>query len=241
MPDMGADLAAAWHALMDLHERLPAGTWTLIGGQMVHLHCAERGTYPRRATDDADALLDVRAHPTILYDFTKALKDLDFGAAGVTPEGHQHRWKKGAAQIDVLIGNHLGEQADLRTGVDGGTTLSTPGSAHILKRSEDIQIKISGRTGTIRRPTLIGSLIAKAAAHSVPNDTKKGRHRDDFAVLATLVTNQDLRDANLSKAERKYLAPMIDAVRGDARSLELVPEAGPALDRLEQIVRPINP
>ena len=240
MPEMGAALAAAWHALMDLHARLPEGTWTLIGGQMVHVHCAERGTYPRRATDDADALLDVKALPTILYDFTKGLKDLDFSAAGVTPEGHQHRWKKGEAQIDVLIGSNLGERADRRTGVDGGTTLGTPGSAHVLKRSEDIQVKVSGRTGMIRRPTLIGSLIAKAAAHSVPNDTLKGRHRDDFAVLAALVTNQDLRNADLSKSERKYLAQMIDAVRADARSLEIVPEAGSALDRLEQIARPIK-
>jgi len=52
----------AWWALLDLHERMPSG-WALIGGQMVHLHCAERGTSPMRPTDDADVGIDVRAYP----------------------------------------------------------------------------------------------------------------------------------------------------------------------------------
>jgi hypothetical protein len=38
---------AAWLGLLDLSERLPDAEWTLIGGQMVHLHCAERGYMPR--------------------------------------------------------------------------------------------------------------------------------------------------------------------------------------------------
>jgi hypothetical protein len=45
---------------MDLHERLDHG-WTLIGGQMVHLHCAEHGYDPPRPTDDVDTVIDVRA------------------------------------------------------------------------------------------------------------------------------------------------------------------------------------
>lgn len=43
MPAMGAGQEAAWHALLDLHEVHPTG-WTLIGGQLVHLHCAERAS-----------------------------------------------------------------------------------------------------------------------------------------------------------------------------------------------------
>lgn len=37
MPAVGAGQEAAWHALLDLHEVHPTG-WTLIGGQLVHLH-----------------------------------------------------------------------------------------------------------------------------------------------------------------------------------------------------------
>lgn len=47
MPAMTPAQEASWHGLLDLYERLPLH-WTLIGGQMVHLHCAERGFAPRR-------------------------------------------------------------------------------------------------------------------------------------------------------------------------------------------------
>lgn len=42
---MLAGQTASWHALLDLYERHPEG-WTLVGGQMVHLHCAERDYSP---------------------------------------------------------------------------------------------------------------------------------------------------------------------------------------------------
>lgn len=45
MPAMSAGQEQAWHALMDLHELVPTD-WSLVGGQMVHLHCAERDGVP---------------------------------------------------------------------------------------------------------------------------------------------------------------------------------------------------
>jgi hypothetical protein len=93
LPAMTRAQAASWHTLMDLHERLP-GHWTLVGGQMVHLHCAERGVHPERPTEDADTVLDVRASHDMLARFTGALVDLGFGshlrrgpAAPVDPPG----------------------------------------------------------------------------------------------------------------------------------------------------------
>ena len=49
LPAMTGAQFASWHALMDMHERLP-DLWTLVGGQMVHLHCAEHGVSPERPT-----------------------------------------------------------------------------------------------------------------------------------------------------------------------------------------------
>src|SRR6187402_1159576 len=72
LPAMTGAKAASWHALMDLHERLP-NHWTLVGGQMVHLHCAERRVSPERPTDDLDAVVDLRADPDSLFKFTKTL------------------------------------------------------------------------------------------------------------------------------------------------------------------------
>lgn len=60
LPAMPPEQTASWLGLLDLHERL-AGGWTLIGGQLVHLHCAERGQLAVRPTNDADTVVDVRA------------------------------------------------------------------------------------------------------------------------------------------------------------------------------------
>ena len=45
MPAMPEEQTASWHALLELYDVLAQG-WTLIGGQLVRLHCAERGQSP---------------------------------------------------------------------------------------------------------------------------------------------------------------------------------------------------
>jgi len=69
---MPEEQTASWLGILDLYGVLPEG-WTLIGGQLVHLHCAERGRFPERPTNDADTVIDVRADPTMLHTFTQAL------------------------------------------------------------------------------------------------------------------------------------------------------------------------
>jgi hypothetical protein len=97
-------------ALLELYERLDRG-WTLIGGQLVHLHCAERGRFPDRAINNADTVIDVRADPSMLLTFAKALTDLGFRSAGVSAEGLHHRWLRELACLDVLLPEGIGERA----------------------------------------------------------------------------------------------------------------------------------
>jgi hypothetical protein len=68
MPAMSVAQAASWFGIMDSREHLDTG-WTLVGGQLVHLHCAERGSSPERPTDDIDTVVDVRAAPDMLATF----------------------------------------------------------------------------------------------------------------------------------------------------------------------------
>jgi hypothetical protein len=100
MPAMSAAQAASWHGVMDLYERLDHG-WTIVGGQLVHLHCAERGHVPPRPTDDIDTVIDVRAETTMLQ--TATLTNLGFTSGGVSAEGLQHRWIRNDAVLDVLL------------------------------------------------------------------------------------------------------------------------------------------
>ena len=83
---------------------------------MVFLYCCERQVPVNRPSDDGDVVLDVRAQPEILLNFTSALTKIGFESAGDSPDGHQHRWVRGGSHIDVLIPRHLGQRADKRTG-----------------------------------------------------------------------------------------------------------------------------
>lgn len=231
MPSMPPQQTAPWLGLLDLHERLALG-WTLIGGQLVHLHCAERGQFPVRPTNDADMVIDVRADPAMLTTFTGVLTDLGFTSAGTSAEGLQHRWLRGDASLDVLLPDGIGERASLRPGVTGSPTLPTAGGTQALQRSETVAVTVAGRDGSVRRPNLVGALVGKAAALSNAGDPGIGRHRRDFVILAGLLTARDFRREELAKKDRKRLRAMVAAVRQDRTLLLELPDAGPSMDRL---------
>jgi hypothetical protein len=139
LPAMSGAQAASWHGIMDLHERLDHG-WTLIGGQLVHLHCAEHGHAPARPTDDIDTVIDVRTYRDMLQTFTSTLVELGFTAAGVSAEGIQHRWIRGDAVMDVLLPDGVGDRAASRKGAAGSPTIPTPGGTQALQRSESVAV-----------------------------------------------------------------------------------------------------
>ena len=155
LPALGEAQKQSWHALMDLYEHIDTN-WTLIGGQLVHLHCAERGVFPTRPTNDVDTVVNIRARPTMLATFSGTLKGLGF-TADTTGEGIQHRWRRDLAQIDVLIPEGVGERAAARGGAGGAPTVSAPGSTQALTRSQPIHVMTQGRTGTVLRPSLISA------------------------------------------------------------------------------------
>lgn len=226
---MLAAQTASWHALMELYERHPEG-WTLVGGQMVHLHCAERDYSPIRPTDDADAVLDVRADPRFHQSFTTTLTDLGF-TYQTSGEGLQHRWIKGDAQIDILLPDGVGQRSTSRPGAGGGPTLATPGGTQALHRTETVAVTVAGHQGYVRRPNLVGALVMKAAAHSVGTDSH--RHRLDFLVLATILAARDFRKDPASAGDRRRLRAMVAAVRKDNTVMLRDPDAAATLARLE--------
>jgi hypothetical protein len=164
LPALSEAQKQSWHTLMDLYEQLNSN-WTLIGGQLVHLHCAERGVFPTRPTNDIDTVVNIRASQTILATFTGALQDLGF-TADISGDSIQHRWRRDLAQIDVLIPEGVGERAAASTGAGGAPTIPSPGTTQALNRSEPVLVLAEGRTGTVLRPNLVGALVAKAAART---------------------------------------------------------------------------
>lgn len=232
LPHMPREQTASWLGLLDLYDRLNHG-WTLIGGQLVHLHCAERGQFPVRPTHDADTVVDVRADPAILHTFTTVLTGLGFRSAGITAEGRQHRWVRGDASIDVLLPEGVGERVGARKGVTGSPTLPTEGGTRALRRSETVAVTVAGRNGFILRPNLVGALVAKAAAHTNPGDHDARRHRRDFVALAGLIAASDFAGEELNKTDRRRLRTIIAAIDADRELLLEMPDATAAIARLK--------
>jgi hypothetical protein len=228
---------AGWKALFDVHTRMPTG-WCLVGGQMVHLHCWERGSTPQRPTDDADAVLDVRARPRILHDFTALLKTLDFTSAGTSPSGHQHRWVRDNATIDVLIPRNVGIRASQRTGVSGGTTLETPGAQQALDRAQRIEVTVGDAEGSVLRPDMLGALVAKSAAYSVTVDPSRRRHLIDLAVLTTLLRAEDRIGSRITPRDRYHLINAVGALRSQREIWIGIEGAERGVDRLSRVLSP---
>ena len=208
LPAMAEAQTAAWHGLLDLYDRHAEG-WTLIGGQLVHLHCAERGYRPQRPTDDADAVVNARL-PGVLGAVTAALVDLGFGPEGVSAEGIQHRWKRGKGLIDVLVPEGMGERTTTQPSASGFPTLATPGGTQALNRSEVVELQLGERVGHVVRPDLVGAMVLKAAARTETTGPGRDRHCYDFAVLVGMLAAVDLRAAELNKTDRRRLLLMID-------------------------------
>ncbi|WP_332643246.1 hypothetical protein [Aeromicrobium sp.] len=235
LPAMNDPQKQSWHALMDLHNRISTD-WTLIGGQLVHLHCAERGATPTRPTNDVDTVVNVRASTTMLESFTGALKDMGF-IPDTSGDGIQHRWRRDRAQIDVLIPEGIGQRAAARLGAGGAPTISAPGTTQALNRSEPVLVTVDGRTGTVLRPNLVGALVGKAAARTeIAADRASTRHCTDFVVLASLVSARDFRETALVNKDRTRLRKMLTYCRKDDSAMS-VENATEALDRLERAAK----
>lgn len=231
LPAMPAEQQEAWQAVFQIYDGMPSG-WVLVGGQAVYLHAVERNAPSVRATTDADFALDIRAYPQMLHNFTALLQDLGFESAGESLEGHQHRWIRGSAIVDVLIPRHLGERAASRKGVSGGTTIAAPATQQALDRAETVQVSAGASTGFVNRPSLLGSLLGKAAALKIVNDEFRARHIEDFLTLAAVLAARDLRGQSYQPAERDHLAHMLGHLANNPGLMDLVPEGSPGVERL---------
>lgn len=231
LPAMPEEQQEAWQAVFQIYDGMPHG-WVLVGGQAVYLHAIERSAPYVRATTDADFALDIRGYPTMLYDFTALLERIGFESDGESLEGHQHRWVRGKAKIDVLIPRYLGERAASRTGVTGGTTIAAPATQQALDRAETVEVTAGQVTGRVNRSSLLGSLIGKAAAMKIVGDEFRERHITDFLTLAAVVTASDLRGQRYQPAEREHLAHMLGYLKNNPQHAALLPEGAPGVERL---------
>ncbi len=186
----------SWEGLLDVASIHPDG-WTIVGGQLTYLHLVDRSFPYPRPTADLDAVIDVRGnHPTAVQDFVNAMREVGFTSPIPTPDGHQHRWVRGRAQIDILVPRGLSPNRSdgHRTGAGRVTTIATAGGQFVLDRSSAVTVNLDGRVGDVNAPDLLGALFSKCSALLNYLDINKERHFDDILMLAS-VTDYEQMDA----------------------------------------------
>ncbi len=202
LPDFAGHADALWTALLDIGEGV-SSEWVLVGGQMVLLHAIEHGAAWPRVSMDLDVIVNARVRAA-LRSFVSEIESLGFVVDAMSPELLAHRYRRGAAAIDVLSPEGLGERADLTT-TPPGRTLQVPGGTQALQRAERIEYSYRGRTGSIPRPSLLGSIIGKACAVDV--DDVPANQEIDFALLLSLVKDPFVLRDELTAKDRQRLRP----------------------------------
>lgn len=197
LPLMPEHQARMWTTLLDLDEL--GHPWVLVGGQMTFLHCIENDYPQRRPTDDGDIVVGVWTRRDALSATSEFLRSKDY-TEEKTSDGYGYRYTHGGrTAIDVLLPEGLERQDRYPTTVTGRRGLTAPGANQALARAERVPVSLTGRLGYIRRPTLLGAIVAKANAHQV-DSRDKSRHAEDLITLADIAASSNSPRAVLGAA-----------------------------------------
>lgn len=225
---------ASWQGLAEISERMPTG-WSLAGGSLVRLHIAERGGSGGRSTRDIDVILDIRAEPRSTDRIVQVLKEIDFVPDGLNPAGHDHRWVRGGAQIDILTPDFLGPRLEwLHPGL--GKLLATRGAQFGLHRTERVRVAVDDFELDVLRPDLVGALYEKCSALLVFADPGKERHLGDIALLAELLAPSPQDRAELLSLKPRQLKRIRSGFVRARLTGELDVRGAARLEQLERLV-----
>ena len=206
LPPLAGGQAESWRALIEIAPQL-GHHWLLIGGQMVFLHEVERESTDVRPTYDIDLVVDLRIEPAALEHTHHVVSRAGFVQDLPSPEGIAHRYRRGQATIDVLAPDHMGARAALALG--NGRTIEAPGTSQAFGRASLVRVELDDTAAAIvRRPTLIGALLGKAAAVTEIislSPAERAKHVRDVDALARLLGPADRTSASLTTKERSTL------------------------------------
>lgn len=224
---------ASWAGWAEVSELMPDG-WSLAGGNLVRLHLEERGSHAARSTRDIDIILDIRAYPGSIKAVVEALRRADFEPDGFNPAGHDHRWVRGDAQIDILTPDFLGPKLLDQKHPGLGRLLPTRGAQLALNRTERVIVKVDDIELRVNRPDLVGALYGKCSALLVTLDPSKDRHLGDIAALTEVVGPRDRRQMlQLRSRERRRLSY---GLRRATHSVDVTDAQRTTLRRLSELL-----
>lgn len=208
-PLMSPAQEQGWQVLLDLAETCPVA-WCIVGGQMTWLLAAEYGVEPRRATEDVDVVVDVRAEPAGIQRLCLWLEDRHIDLEGISAQGVGHRYSRAANPgpgriiFDVLAPENVGRRAVLST-TRGAHTLEAPGTRIALNNAERLEVSLGDRTGWVYRPKLLAAIITKTVATTIPGRSNVERDFYDAALLLSLIPDPISAAQELNNREKAQL------------------------------------
>lgn len=186
----------------------------------MHLLAAEYGAVEQvRPTVDLDIVVNVRVRPRGTEWLGKWLGDRTFVLEGANPDGIGHRFARPATDesghtfVDILAPDGLGARTRTYTHHPFRTVLAPVGT-QALDRSELVEVAVSGmpdrgtKTGRVRRPTLLGALVVKAAATTIAGREIPERDWQDAALLLTMIPDPMAAADECGRTDRRRLQPL---------------------------------
>jgi hypothetical protein len=212
-----------WATLFDLAE-VGADSWLLVGGQMMHVLALQHGAERIRPTQDIDVVVNLRVQPNGTEWLANWLQEKGFQLEGVSQDQIGHRFVrpcstgKGTVAFDVLAPAGVGNRVRMFT-VPPARTVPAPGSLQAFVRSSILDVLISDFTncrekvGGVRCPDLLGALVLKAAATSIPARQNPERDWQDAALLLSVLADPVAASEQLGKRDLDHLrrlGPLFD-------------------------------
>lgn len=201
-----------WLVLLELfHGR--RDDWTLVGGQMMYLLALENGAALPRTTTDMDVVINVVESPGAIRALASQLMKRGFEFGDVNLSGTGGRFARpadpgpGTIMIDILAPEGLGERTDITT-VPPARTVQVPGSRQALDRSQRVAVRVRGSDGVVRRPSLLGALVSKAAATGIAVRSNPRRDWEDAALLLSLVPDPAAIRAECGRKDLRRIAKL---------------------------------
>lgn len=177
---------------------VPTSQWCLIGGLMVEILLISRGGMMLRPTDDADIIGDVVADRAVLRKLAHGLLDMKFeesptGWAGDI--GVRFQEPASGVFIDVLTPANSSRLRNVIPTRPNKRMLEAPGTDMALQTATEFSIVYAADEPplTIRVPSVLGALYAKASAwHVIKNARDPNKHLQDAAALLTVARLPEL-------------------------------------------------
>jgi len=205
LPTLPAPMDSIWLTILELARRIPPDRWTLIGGQMVVLHGLANGRQPVRITRDVDVLASLLVSSTGIRDCVRAVSDMGFTPQEATDHTILHRFVRDPdrAVVDIVAPDHSPPTWALTT-IPPRETIRVEGGTQALERTVVFEVIQDGDRSLVPTPSVLGSLILKAAAY-LADSRDRDRHAYDAAFLAGLIEDPRAARATFKGSDRKRL------------------------------------